>query len=219
MMRKMRNRFLLDLICVLGVVGGVSPSAALAAGQILVIDATADPGVDLLVTFVPQSSVEGGTRRIAAHQSVVTTAFIGLSAALQVDWMVSVLKTGDVAANISTRPVSDRNGHMLFVFPNEMTVVLDNGEWQIPNFDSSLYAVEVGFGIESNIVQSAYSVQGRPGQRLKMAPGNYQVVRSDGEARIGTPIRPDLETWDIPSNMDSLLTFNSRGEGTLGLLR
>ena len=52
-----------------------------------------------------------------------------------------------------------------------------------------------------------------------MSPGRYQVVRSDGDDATGTPIRPDLETWDLPPDIDSLLKFNANGEGTLTPLR
>ena len=212
-------QIVLRLIWILGVAVGGMVSSAVAAAPVLVIDATADPGVDLLVTFVPQSSVEGGLRRVAAHQSVVTTALVTLSAALPAYWMVSVLKKGDLVANVSTRSVSDGNGYMVFAFPKEIDVVLTNGEWQIPNFDSNLFTVEVGFGIGGDVIYPAYGVHCRPGQRLRMAPGHYQLVRSDGDDATGTPIGPDLETWDVPSDIDSLLTFNSKGEGTLRPLR
>jgi hypothetical protein len=208
----------LKLIWILGVaVAGLFPSAA-SADPILVIDATADPGVGLLVTFVPQSSVVGGVRRVAAQQSVVTKAVLRLGATLPTYWMVSVWRKGDVAANVATRSVSDGAGYMNFVFPNEMDVILDNGEWQIPHFDSNLYLVAVGFGIGDAVIYPAYAVNCRPGQQIKMAPGNYQMVRSDGDDALGTTIKPDLETWDIPSTSDSILTFNAKGEGTLGPL-
>jgi hypothetical protein len=207
------------LIWLLAAVGGIIPSTVSATGQVLVIDATSDPGVDLLVTFVPQSGVEGEVRLVAARQSVVTKATIRWSTALPVDWMVSVRKTGDVAANISTRPISGRNDDMVFAFPNEMTVILADGEWQIPNFDPSQYLVEAGFGIDGDVIQPAYAVPCRPGQRLRMVPGHYQIVRSDGEDAIATPIRPGLEVWDVPSGTDSILTFDSRGQGKLRPLR
>ncbi len=213
--KRARVSSLSALIGLFVAVGGIILSTASTTAQILVIDATRDPGVNLLVTFVPQTGVEGGIRLVAAHQSIVTTAIIRLDAALPVDWMVSVRKTGDVAANISTRPISDRNDDMTFAFPGEMTVVFDHGEWQIPDFDPILYRVEAGFGFEGDVVQSAYAVPCRPGQRLGMAPGHYQVVRSDGDDGTGTPIRPGLEVWDIPSDTDSILTFDGRGEGTL----
>ena len=207
------------LIALVAAVGGIIPATASEPAQILVIDATRDPGIDLFVTYVPQNGADGGIRFVAAHQSVVTTAIIRLSAALPVDWMVSVRKAGDVAANVATRPVSDRNDYMTFAFPGEMTVVFDSGEWQIPDFDPTLYRVEAGFGFEGDVIRSAYAVPCQPEQRLDMAPGHYQVVRSDGEDRTGAPIKPSLEFWDIPSDTDSILTFDGRGEGTLRLLR
>ena len=209
----------LRLIWILVVVVGGMFSTTVSAAPVLVIAATAAPGVDQLVTFVPQSSVEGGVRRVAAHQSVVTTALVTLSASLPASWMVSVLKKGDIVANVSTKAVSDGHGTLVFTFPNEMDVTLSDGEWQIPHFDSNLYSVEVGFGIGGDVIYPAYAVHCRPGQTIRMTPGRYQVVRSDGDDATGTPIRPDLETWDLPPDIDSLLTFNARGEGTLTPLR
>ena len=67
----------------------------------VVVDATRDPGIVLLATFLPAALVADGVRRTAGVQKVTTYVSINFNEALPIFWMASVYRSGDLAPNSS----------------------------------------------------------------------------------------------------------------------
>jgi hypothetical protein len=185
---------------------------------LLVVDAVADPGVTLDLTFVPEGDVTGGLRRVWGQCTIASTAVASLGQSLPVLWMAKVLRKGDFAPNQSTVPVKARDDRFDLAFPDVMTISYSDEAWHLPAFDSNVYDVEVGFGLVSGYASWAYSVHGRPQQVIHMVPGAYQVVRSDGSETVGDPVPATLESWSVPLGAKRQLTFDGSGHGTLGPL-
>jgi hypothetical protein len=194
----------------------VEPSSTAGAGLRtgVLIDATEDPGVALLVTFQPATPAPGGVAMVAGTQDVTAIVPIDLSALLPVFWLASVLRIGDVAANRLAYPYSSASDQFQMAF-GEVVLAHQQGAWQLPNYDSNAYAVNVGFGIGTGGLVWGYRVPARPGDSVTLAAGSYQLARSDGQSGIGDPLPENLEAWTIPLGYAYALTFDACGNGLL----
>jgi hypothetical protein len=196
------------------VVVGEHPTTTNVATSVC-ISAQDDPGVDLLVSFVPHQGAPGGVRRVAATQLVTAIVSVEFDVLLPIYWMASVLRAGDLAPNQMTQPYIQASDEFELEFGGEIIISHDADGWQIPAFEAAQYTIYVGFGIGQSFVCWGYSVPCKPGERVPLSPGSYQLVRSDGDERIGDPVAAGSETWSLPLGFSYGLTFDSSGKGIL----
>jgi hypothetical protein len=167
------------------------------------------------MTFVPSQGASGGVRRVAATQLVTAIVSVEFDVLLPIYWMASVLKAGDLAPNQMTEPFVQASDQFDLAFSGEVSISHNADGWQIPAFEPAQYTINVGFGIGQHFICWAYSVPCTPSERVPLSPGSYQLVRSDGDERIGDPVAADSETWSLPLGFSYGLTFDSSGEGIL----
>jgi hypothetical protein len=196
---------------------GFVPTAVSSLRTSVAIDATKDPGVELLATFLPAATVPGGVRRIAATQILTATVAIQFDDVLPIYWLASVLRAGDIAPNQLAQTYSSVSDQFGFHF-GDLEIVHQSGAWQLPHYDSTQFSVNVGFGIGQSAVAWGYSVPGGPGQNVQMDVGSYQFVRSNGQDRIGDPVQDNLEAWTMPLGSRYSLIFDQSGNGVLSKL-
>lgn len=190
------------------------PATATTASTLLVVDARADPGIELLATFVPSILAQDGERLIGGHETVMTYAVIDLQNTLPILWMASVWRNGELVANDLSHPLTTPNENFSLTYSDELTITHSDDGWHVPTFDSNLYQIKIGFGVMSNYLSWVYSTPCHPDQVIRLAPSGYQIVRSDGRDQRGSPV-PDLEAWTIPWGSRRELIFDSSGIGTL----
>jgi hypothetical protein len=179
------------------------------------VDATRDPGIVLLASVVPKVPVDGGVRRIAGVQLVATEVAVDFNQSLPISWMASVMRQGDLSPNQATAPYSGLSDAFQLNFPGELVISHEGGDWKLPNYDSSQYIVNVGFGVGAVWATWGYSVPCQPGQTITgMEADGYLAVKSGGDVTIGHPV-PDLDSWPMPLGWQYLLTFDQSGKGLL----
>jgi hypothetical protein len=129
--------------------------------------------------------------------------------------MASVLKEGDIAPNQACFIYSSDMDNFI-LRPNEyITLTRRDGAWQIPEYDTREYTVNVGFGLGMKYICWGYSVPCQPQRSLNLKAGSYELVRSDGHEQIGDPVAPDPGDWTMPMGYSYTLAFDSCGNGVL----
>ncbi len=181
------------------------------------ITSAADQGIELVATFNPQEDVDDGVNRVAGKQIVNTTVYIDFGQVLPIWWMASALRLGDISPNVSYFPYSGDDDDFEMKLNHQITVGHTASEgWDIPPFDSREYEVDVGFGVGTEYIAWGYSAPCQPNKRLALDASAYELVRSEGQSRIGDPVTPNPDNeWEMSIGLSYLLSFDNCGVGTL----
>jgi hypothetical protein len=178
---------------------------------------SAASSVDLVLSFLPATGVAGGIPRVSALQTVISDVRIDLTLQATLYWLASALEVGQLAPNQGANAYLGNDDEFRLQIGQDLSVSHDGTGWQIPEYDSAKYTVNVGFGLKiQNWVYWAYSVCGSPGQQLVIAAGAYEFVRSNGDENIGDPVfMTGMDAWTMALGGDYLLAFDACGQGTL----
>ncbi len=175
-----------------------------------------DYAIELVATFYPMNLAQlGGDRIVAGLQTVDTNVYIAFNRDLPVSWFASVYKTGEIRPNAAAFPYSSDADSFTLPLNKAITLTHDSAGWRIPSYDSSLYQVCVGFGLGTDPIFCAYSLQVSPVKTVLVAAGGFQLVRDAGSQDIGDVINATEEAWSMPIGGQYILTFDASGNGTL----
>jgi len=187
-----------------------SPAGGLATSVEITAEA---PPVALLATFA--AICASGQRRVAGLQVVDTAVDMAFDRVLPLRWMASVLIRGNIAPNRIFHPYSGVGDQFALTPVQGVTMQYANGVWQIPHFDGTQYAVEVGFGLGDTLLTWAYATSCSPGSSIAMAAGAYQLCSADGSEAIGDPVPATATTWAMNLGDQYRLAFDASGNATL----
>lgn len=180
------------------------------------IVAAADYSVDLVATIFPGSPAPpGGERLVAGLQTVNRAVYIPFNRDLPLWWFAAVQKKGEIAANTDAFAYSSDADSFTMQMNPAITLTHDAKGWHIPSYDSTLYAVTVGFGLGTDLVFCAYAAPAAPLASLPIPLGGYQLARSSGGQGIGDIVTADQTAWSMPLGAAYLLTFDASGVGKL----
>lgn len=175
---------------------------------------------DYTVNLVASFAAAGGATSdpgelVAGAQQVSTQVYINCAQQLPLFWLAQVLRIGDIAANGAVFPyTADSDSFSLTIG----TIALSHGAagWTVPSFDSTLYAVFVGFGLGSPYAFPAFLTQASPLTTMKVDAGGYVLAQPTGTEQTGQPVVAS-ESWTMPLGKAWLLRFDASGVGTLSL--
>lgn len=173
-----------------------------------------DYDTELVATFLPANVILKGTRRVAGKQVVDTNLKIDFGEQLPLYWMASVLRAGDLSPNISYQLYSSDNDTFSLPLNSFIRVSHDDKGWHIPEYDSNKFMVNVGVGFLAEYLRWGYSVLCTPQITLALEVGAYELVKSNGQDRIGDPVA-NSQSWRMPIGYSYSLVFDSKGNGTL----
>lgn len=180
------------------------------------IMAAADYAIDLVATVFPGStSPETGKRLVAGLQTVNRTVFIPFNRDLPLWWFAAAHKRGDIAPNTDAFAYSSDSDSFIMRLNKAITLTHDAKGWHIPSYDSTLYAVTVGFGLGTDLVFCAYAAPAAPLATLPIPIGGYQLARSSGGQDIGDLVTADQTAWSMALGAAYVLTFDTSGVGHL----
>jgi hypothetical protein len=173
--------------------------------------------VDLVLSFLPATSLASGVPRVSALQTVISDVRIDLTQQATLYWLASALEVGQLAPNQGASAYLGDGDEFQLHIGSDLVVAHNGTGWQIPAYDSTQYSVNVGFGLKiQNWVYWAYSVCCSPGEQLVIAAGGYEFVRSNGDENIGDPVfMAGMDAWTLTLGGDYVLAFDACGNGTL----
>lgn len=180
------------------------------------IMAAADYAIDLVATVFPGSTPpETGKRLVAAVQTVNRAVYIAFNRDLPLWWFAAAHKRGEIAPNTDAFSYSSDSDSFIMPLNKAITLTHDAKGWHIPSYDSTRYAVTVGFGLGAGLVFCAYAAPAAPLASLPISFGGYQLARSSGGQDIGDVVTADQTAWPMPPGAAYLLTFDASGVGHL----
>jgi hypothetical protein len=156
---------------------------------------------------------------VSALQKVSSTVWVDFAQQATLYWLASVLQSSLLSPNQMGYPYTQNSDAFALQITNDMRFIHDADGWEVPDYDSREYTVNVGFGLRiREWVYWGFSVLCSPGCRVHIDAGSYQFVRSNGGEQMGDPIAEDRRQWDMPIGFSYRLAFDASGNGTLTTL-